>query len=139
MTKLEDARRQLALAQQEEYATLIAEAKLRIAATLSFDDAASVVEKGYDGKWFRCSPDDERRIIRSIAGVNLIRSTLGQTYLESFLDRGLLLVVSHNGAIEPHPLYTLEELEKKEKALAALVNVDYNTQQTIAAMTAVMQ
>ena len=73
-------------------------------------DAADVVSQGQGGKWIKVTPDEEMRIVRSIAGENLIRGTKGQPALRHYSREGYLVICEGPGHdAETHPL----DLSKK--------------------------
>jgi hypothetical protein len=60
-----------------------------------------------EGKWAKVTPDEEKAIVDSIAGHNLVvageRGNKHTAY-RHYSDRGYIVVHDMGGAAEPHPL-----------------------------------
>lgn len=59
-----------------------------------------------EGKWAKVTPDEEKAIIDSIAGENLVRANAGSKHvgLRHYSDRGHIVVHDMGGSAEVHPL-----------------------------------
>ncbi len=53
-----------------------------------------------EGKWVKVTPEEEKAIIESIPGENLI----SQSSLRQYVDRDYIVVHGSGGAAEAHPL-----------------------------------
>ncbi len=59
-----------------------------------------------EGKWVEVSPEEEKAIIESIPGENLLRANSRNSHsgLRHYSDRGYIVVHDMGGAAERHPL-----------------------------------
>lgn len=71
---------------------------------VAYASAKQVLEAGHEGKWIKVTAEEEKNIIDSIPGENLIRGTRGQGPLRHYTDRGHI-VIHHRGLeADVHPL-----------------------------------
>ncbi len=70
-----------------------------------------LLEEVGEGKWAKVTPEEEKAIIESIPGENLVRAAARNTHsgLRHYSDRGYIVVHDSGGAAERHPLDPVEE------------------------------
>jgi hypothetical protein len=74
-----------------------------------------LLEAGLEGKWVKVTPEEEKAIIDSIPGENLLRATSKNSHsgLRHYVDRGHIVILDmHSGDAQAHPL-DVEAAKKK--------------------------
>jgi hypothetical protein len=80
--------------------------------TARYFSAKQVLEAGLEGKWLKLSPEEEKAVIDSIAGENMIRNAAMNNFsgsdapgdnLRHYRDRGYLVVHGFGKEAEKHP------------------------------------